>query len=526
MINELLQITSMYPKKYLQDFAQNYHKLAKGCYFKLSLEDRKLSKPYIYDNKTMEPDPYFLLRDFWSAYDAQKSLDFGSGAIKRYKSGIYLSAGFTLSMPLAEDTFDCVYKNLITREEEENRKKEKGKATLIDKVPPIDRDFARKCLDLLSSAYKEAYEIAKENNIGDKVLIRIFIDVDVEKYQTEGTRYLYLYQLFPKDKPPIIENGQVVGPLTNFINYNVDKGYLFPAGMKVPVYIEAGNAYRMFLMEKIINAACGLSNERERPSKDENYGVIYIPYDGDLSRLHDSSIMEGYRLSGQNKKSGFCIDSFSFYEASGGYDNNSMKNVLGVPNIYDDVSLKRAIYKYFFIEKRDDNVKNRMSEFIEDLVTDGTLCKSLKDYVKTKLLRLLMTADYYEAYNMINTYMNMIGVKEMMDIKKITCDDEYYFAAGQLARWLCNLSESSTTRKRNLGMFIGVKSDKMLKTLIKQEMSKYANRLRADKDFGNIVKSIFSYKPSEKISDMFLAGLYADNQLYTKKDMEEEENEE
>jgi CRISPR-associated protein Csh1 len=109
------------------------------------------------------------------------------------------------------------------------------------------------------------------------------------------------------------------------------------------------------------------------------------------------------------------------------------------------------------------------------------------------------------------------------DIEKITSDDEFYFATGQLVNYLLYLSKSKNKTQSLVNPFINAKSNEIIKEKLRALYLKYNYVIeQKSKRFNNLYGMILSYNPSGKVNqDMILAG-YLKNSLIYEKDNKED----
>lgn len=507
MIYELLGAMSGYITEQLEEMAQSTNTLNPGVYFTASISDNTLSEPYVY-SKGEIPNQDYAEKDYWTHIDMQKPIDKN----KKISSGVYLCVAFKTDNPPTIENFTNAYEKLCNTYDQEKLKEKKGKPTLVNIAEPLDKERAKKCLDVLANLWKEAAEKASAA-VNKATLVKIFIDADISEYKREGIRYISLWRLYKQDTLTA-KDGKVMIPITLSINYNENKKYMFPSGMDAPILMPYEESYRLYLIMQILLAKTFDRKEREKIDEKREGKVIYLPFNGDLSNLDNNGI-PCYRIVCGKGMAGLNIYDFRPYKPGGEYLNNTLENLLGSPILFEERSMIGAIFGYFFNE--DANEKEKFKDIINNFVATGEENKYLSLNVSHKLPKLVLNVKSYKtAYNIVNTYLNIMGVKRM-DIQNITCDAEYYFAAGQLAAWLCSQTQSETARKKYMGDFINAQKDNKIKLLIRRLMTIHSTKLRYDKSFKELVEKVSTYTPSENANNMLIAGLFAENQLYRSK---------
>ena len=127
----------------------------------------------------------------------------------------------------------------------------------------------------------------------------------------------------------------------------------------------------------------------------------------------------------------------------------------------------------------------------------------------------------------------MIAVRESIRSKinaesesyqSIESDEEYYYAAGQLAAFFLSRSR---TKKRNhsiFNAFLNCKNDKLLKEKLQILFKKYNHDIEAkSKRFNHLYNMVVSYQPDgEVLQNYMTAGYISYNLIYEKGDNKDE----
>ena len=117
----------------------------------------------------------------------------------------------------------------------------------------------------------------------------------------------------------------------------------------------------------------------------------------------------------------------------------------------------------------------------------------------------------------------------MHDIFAVSNDDDFFYAAGQLAYFLTSLSESGRTKKNETGLWMQV-NNILVRERIRMMLYEYRQKCPGAEDFRSLEAVVFGYKPSSYMVDTFAEGYFSNNQIWerlkTKAWKDEEGNEE
>lgn len=131
---------------------------------------------------------------------------------------------------------------------------------------------------------------------------------------------------------------------------------------------------------------------------------------------------------------------------------------------------------------------------------------------------------------------DMINVRE--ELKKhyyiksewdFESDEEYYYAVGQISRYILSLSKAKESKKAldMLRPILSVKNDKLLKERIVLMAKKYDYRIEMRyKNASKLLARVLTYTPKDKVNDvMIMAGYVDENIVYkSKKEYDEAHN--
>lgn len=111
--------------------------------------------------------------------------------------------------------------------------------------------------------------------------------------------------------------------------------------------------------------------------------------------------------------------------------------------------------------------------------------------------------------------------------KGLESDREYYFAVGQMARYLVYLSKAGKKKQSLINPFLNARTDRHLKELLGRYFKKYNYAIPVGaKKVSRLYGMLECYEPEDTImQDMISAGFVIDNLLLEKRDKEEKEDE-
>lgn len=105
------------------------------------------------------------------------------------------------------------------------------------------------------------------------------------------------------------------------------------------------------------------------------------------------------------------------------------------------------------------------------------------------------------------------------------CDEEYYYAVGQLVDYFLSLSKSAKKSLSLANPFLTAKEDTLIKEKLSQMFEKYSYAMDntvVDVRAKNIINHVMLYMPGKKVQQQYLiAGLTANNAFYMKKENQE-----
>lgn len=220
MVNDLIQIfknAENMEKAVLDNYIPK-----DGTYFRLD-NDNSIKRLTIKRNKTEQNELYkwFKEADYNSSLidmnkpvDTTKKIHSNNYYTVFMKCDILPEVGTNKDKALTKEKLEEALENYFNAFLEETKDKKAKKIIETLNIKNIDREELQICKNRIKEAIPKVIEEIAKNNLADKNYVKIFIEQDIEKYKTEGNRYLY-QRIFNKNDYNIELNGEIFGLLNN-----------------------------------------------------------------------------------------------------------------------------------------------------------------------------------------------------------------------------------------------------------------------------------------------------------------------
>lgn len=419
------------------------------------------------------------------------------------------------------------------------------------------------------------YKIKEEIKDG-KEYIKIFFDEDIEEYKKENERYV-IPNIYNSVDYNVIINDETYGLPNNNLNLNSKKPYLENKTRKekytVPYLL---NEEEVFKQKKFFDYIYNMANSGKRNIYISSDKKEIIPL-GNRESLSDN--FTGYYLRIRKDKSESAIERYDIipnYKAEiypeikildclGNGDKGKLEYGSSINKnselaaILNNLLFNGKLYGIIFenlkdlkiFDERIKNIANQYKEVFFELVYKGDMKKFADNYRKIFLELIknsLCKKDYItEAYDMFNL-MASIGdsiknergmtVNKHQEIKEkfrnifetgvgeIENDEEYFFALGQLAKFLISRNRITVKTHELAVRVIESRNIEGLKREIYKFFVKYAYDIGFySTKFNTLYERVLGYEAeSEEINmDRLLGGYLADSLIYEKSAKEENE---
>lgn len=583
MLRECVEIfTEIYNEKG-EKFITDSYELEPGDYFIVksngSYRHTKIERTKkIEENsnrRTIEDYEYLAERDYLSRLlDMNKPID----GKKQIHSNNYLSF-FVKNNVLSEkkkeleesiEKYYEILKNPFLKYDKGEKKR--VYAQLEEKLGKPSEEKIQKNYEWIK---ENLYKIKEEIKDG-KEYIKIFFDEDIEEYKKENERYV-IPNIYNSVDYNVIINDETYGLPNNNLNLNSKKPYLENKTRKekytVPYLL---NEEEVFKQKKFFDYIYNMANSGKRNIYISSDKKEIIPL-GNRESLSDD--FTGYYLRIRKDKSESAIERYDIipnYKAEiypeikildclGNGDKGKLEYGSSINKnselaaILNNLLFNGKLYGIIFenlkdlkiFDERIKNIANQYKEVFFELVYKGDMKKFADNYRKIFLELIknsLCKKDYItEAYDMFNL-MASIGdsikkergmtVNKHQEIKEkfrnifetgvgeIENDEEYFFALGQLAKFLISRNRITVKTHELAVRVIESRDIEGLKREIYKFFVKYAYDIGFySTKFNTLYERVLGYEPeSKKINtDRLLGGYLSDSLIYEKSTKEENE---
>lgn len=530
MVNCMLDSVRDIPTDELERTVVDNHRLGPGYYFILGA-DGKLDGPYVVNTKESvmkhDKEEWFRVRDFftqWLNNDANRAL---SGKAKNWLSAVPMMLAF--KKPKVDSVLES--RDIIVDAVGEIDEVCRGMPEcchLADSEPGLAADMVDMLCGSISSVLESLGRDGKLN-VKDDDRIKIFLDLPEDEYIRHGRKYLYR-SMFNKGTFSVVGD-RTIGASTFLMSLNAKKPYIIPSDMnyKAPFYLSVEELYRANLLSMILRARM-------------EHGIVYLPYEcRSLFDINTDEDTLGYRISFENGE----ISDFTMNEGREHRNDFYIADYVGLrslPALKISAAVKKYILGmnsgpnpedgdgYYMTSDSDDDLFSFYSEGLDEYIMTGDMPFPTRNFLWQQVLRLQGRKSLRLA---VNTWLNIKyngGKAVMHDIFAVSNDDDFFYAAGQLAYFLTSLSESGRTKKNETGLWMQVNNILVMRERIRMMLYEYRQKCPGAEDFRSLEAVVFGYKPSSYMVDTFAEGYFSNNQIWerlkTKAWKDEEGNEE
>ncbi|MBC5997675.1 type I-B CRISPR-associated protein Cas8b/Csh1 [Romboutsia ilealis] len=423
----------------------------------------------------------------------------------------------------------------------------------------IDQDLLNKIKEWIKLNIFNLEELGIK--ITGKDYLKVFFELPIEKYQTEGRRYLIPNIYNSNDFNEKLEEILYGLPNDN-INLNSKKPYLENKTRKVKVpYLV--NEKQVILQKKFFDylmAQCSKGNvniyideEKVRSYKngempDSDFNGMYMRIKkGKEVEIHSYDIVTSYKFKLDKPFKFFNVLELgekAIFDENYGVCND--KKIL--QEIINNTLFSKYLVNNYYTESKDISIKDNIikrnllisRESIFDWIYKGNekgiyeiLNKTSLDLIKNSIKNgyIVKASHQYNLKCSLESYFK--GGKSMGDIvyelknnlrekinsgntESFSSDEQYYFAIGQFVNYLLSKSKGKNKPHSLANPFINAKSN----TVIKEKLRNLYKRYNYDIDMyskrvKNIYGMIVSYEPEKKVDqDMIIAGYLHSNLIY------------
>ena len=550
------------------------YKLDEGDYFIVkengSYEYIKIEKNS--NSDSVEKYDYLAQRDYLSRLlDMNKPID----DKKQIHSNNYLT--FFIKNPTLQEKKDLLdeiikkyYETLKNPLLKYNKgEKQKAYINLENVLGKPDEKSIEKNFSWIQKNLYTLNEVQKNS----KNYIKIFFDEDIEKYKIENKRYVIPNIYNNVEYNRLIEE-KTYGLPNNNMNLNAKKIYLEnktrKKGFTAPFLLNEDEVFKQKLffdyLQNLVN-----SGERNIYITEEE---IYSFKDGKFP----NSFVNGYYLRLRKEKTESAIERF---EVIPKYEQELFPNIVlsdsleGGKNqkldcgtsivtkekfaaLLNEFLFEGKLFRIIFENIKDikftnskiKNISNLYKDVFYELTVKGEIEKFMRYYKKIflELIKYFMSTEEYltKAYDLYNFMTSIDGgmiVGKHIEIKnrfrkifemkegEFVNDDEYFFAIGQLFKFLLSRRKDTKRTQEHMARIIDSKNIEALKTQLLHLYKKYGYDIgEYNIGFNVLYEMVLDYTPvSNKIDqERVLGGYLSLNLIYEKikKDNENKDNQE
>lgn len=459
---------------------------------------------------------------------------------------------------------------------EEKKDKTVNEILLSVELDRIDKDAADRNRNFLLNNFNKVFDIIKDYNDNDKKFsnkeyIKIFFEASEEEYNKEFKRYIFP-KVFNKNDYNVIVDSKVMGLNNDNMSMNDKKPFLElkSTKFKVPFRVSLEDSLDS---KKLFDWLNGIRREGKYVN------VLSIPFDYDFKMGLDFSNSKGciyiFRdlengkilikdydlISSEVKLSGpfeyinyLGIEQFEekiitdikvleklvdekFYnnQLRFNYNRNDIKpkkNEIS-SKLIDILFISKEAMKNYFHKGRYYSIRACINNVTMELIIDKIIGKESINWknisealnLRLNLLRYFKIGGYEDMGDRVLELYN--GLREKLNSEElpfIESDDEYNFAAGQLARYIIFQSEAKNPKHNLLEPFQRAKTFERMNKALLAVYDNYSHALPLNfKKLDKLISIVSGYEAKSRIDQgLFLAGACYANILLEKKDKEEQ----
>jgi CRISPR-associated protein Csh1 len=525
-----------------------------------------------------EPYDWFKKADYFSCItDTNKAFDAPKKVMhnNNYFTLFFKTKSLLEQGKLKDDFIDHVlvfYDKLIRKLDSKDVLDFSQKAGLV----PVNEEAIIHNRDVILEKLPEIARKAVELELKDDDYVKLFFEEDMEAYQREYIRYYYPY-IFNKNDFNIAHGGTIYGLSAANMGLNTKKPFLEhkTTNFKVPFRISLEDAMEA---KKLFE---WLSNQKDEGGKSINEG--YIPLmDEALITLEDKitnkrnmhyvhvekgtdTVIDDYDFlpgitdeikkfepinylmleyydapaTSSRQKMEQMVDKYLYGFKLKRYYKTNPKDIKGLSHkLMNLLLLSRKAMEDFFIKGDDRAISHCVDRITLGLVKEKINEKETVFFHNTGCainirLALLKYFDIGGKKDMGDRVRQMFerlaGKVDSDDVAACENDSEFYFAAGQLVRYILLQSEAKELNHDMVDAFLNAAKVKRFKYELKGIYQKYNHALKLrSRRFNHLLSMVMGYDIEDHAQidyDMFLAGLAAKNVMYMVKEENDHENE-
>lgn len=393
---------------------------------------------------------------------------------------------------------------------------------------------------------------AKENNIGDNVNIKAFLDVDIERFNKMSRYYFKDTRIF-LDKKKIVEMGGEIYGIPNFsAAYDAKKPYLKLKQISCPSIVSLDDAFILEKGKKILPySKCYLSDLLLQMEVDDvleelnrNQQDMYL----DIKSDNGTPVLNNLEIiSNQNDKVKFTtyelvekeiipiIVKLDTKELRNIFDELYCNNNLYKLCFYEDLNkvkhtcpkIKKMARTYknelinYFYKGHSINVSHPLMKIMDTNIKESIYKYGINNFIKLKLKTKQSFCGLFNEVVEMTDYKKSLKEKVLLENQTIENDDELCFVIGQVIYYLAYQSKAKLKTGKLYRPFLSAKKITLLKKRLIKSYEKYCYNLNINPKtkLNKAVTMVTQYSQSEELinKEMLLLGLTSKNLLFEDK---------
>ncbi len=582
MLGECLEVFGGYTEEEREGLVFNHYIPKDGTYVMVGVNGEIVSKTDIkLDRKTgmvNKSSPRYHDFCFYDYHSDLVSMNKPQDALKIIHSNNYLSFWVKkesiLNGKLTMDVIDGYYD--VLEHPEKKYKKDVRAASLYGmleaELGPVNAELLHKNKRWVREHIFSMEDLGADIDMGKKDYLKIFFEAEKEEYKREGKRY-FIPNIYNSNQYNVVIEGETYGLPDNNQGMNAKKPFLSIKTRKcVAPYLldrESVMLQKQFFDYLMTFAAAGkynvyvdLEHGRFIPCGNGDYptgevcGFFLRIQKGKEVEIHEQDVVPYFRNELQKP---FVYRNLLGIEDTENPEYEGVRECITcqeVERMINDVFFSKALVNHYFspeenIKIADETVKRMLLLSRRKLfgwlhLGNTADLESLFHKVFMELIKNSIAKEYMrKAAKQLNMKWSLEGYLEeggngMADFslelreglkekivaeeyKGLENDREYYFAVGQMARYLVVLSKAGKKKQSLINPFLNARTDKKLKELLGRYYKRYNyDILLGAKKVDRLYGMVEGYEPESPImQDLLCAGFVIDNLLLEKKAKEE-----
>ncbi|SHK79550.1 CRISPR-associated protein Csh1 [Clostridium cavendishii DSM 21758] len=563
MLKDCLETFKKIYKEKGEAYIIDSYVLSEGSYILVN-KDGQVKEVYEVDKKNVDRVDvrygYFAVRDYLSKLiDMNKPIDGKKVIHSNNYLTFFIKKENVNSKKLTEEIIDKYYSILL----EPRNKYEKEKKLMYEKIEVVHGKVNEENLLNIKQWIKDNIFNLEGKYKEGKNYLKIFFEASEEEYKKESEKYIFPNIYNSTDYNEDIKD-KVYGLPNDNMGLNSKKPYLENKSRKnkIPYLIDSDEVliqkkFFDYLMNQVSEGKSNIYIEENKIHCKKNGEKIDSIFNGYFLRvkkgkeveIHDFDIITNMDETLKNFKYKKLIK-IDYEKVKQEPLNSNISTMKELEAVINSVFFSKFLSTNYFTEPKD--IKLNDSKLKETLIINRNAyfnwfykgnkasVKSSFDRMSLDLIKNSICLGTYvkprEQFNLRCAIINYFGGDTGMgDILKgltsklrekinstntlsIECDEEYYFAVGQLVSYYISRNKSEKKMHSLLNPILNCKSDERLKVELLKLFKKYNYDIKKEsKRFNNLQAMVSGYVPQGKVKeDILIAGYLNSSLIYEK----------